>query len=50
LKCTAWKSVREELVRLLPEKSNLSRREIATALVLNREMVRRITLSRDLSF
>jgi len=52
LKCTPWKSVREELVRLLLEKSNLSRRGIAAALVLNREMVRKVavsTVSRDLS-
>ena len=49
LKCTAWKSVREDLVRCLVAKSNLSRRGIAVVLGLNREMVRQILVSRDLS-
>jgi len=49
LKCFEWKPVREELVRLLLDKSNLSRRGIAAALGLNREIVRKIAMSRDLS-
>lgn len=43
------KSLREELIRLLMEKSNLSLRGIAAALGLNREMVRKTPMSMDLS-
>lgn len=43
------KSLREELIKLLMEKSNLSLRGIATTLGLNREMVRKGIVSRDLS-
>lgn len=42
-------SVREELVKLLLVKSNLSRRGIAVALGLNREIVRKAAMSKDLS-
>ena len=49
IKGMVYKSVREELIKLLMEKSNLSLREIATVLGLNREMVRRSALSKDLS-
>ncbi|AJQ29423.1 transposase [Pelosinus fermentans] len=43
------KSLREELVKLLMEKSNLSLRGIAETLELNREMVRKAQVSKDLS-
>ena len=49
LRNTANKAQREELIKLLQEKSNLSLRGIAMALSLNREMVRTATLSKDLS-
>lgn len=49
LKGVANKSAREELIKLLIEKSNLSLRGIAAALGLNREMIRRTFVSRDLS-
>ncbi|ATW26843.1 transposase [Candidatus Formimonas warabiya] len=49
LKSADFKSVREELIRFLLERSNLSGRRIASSLGLNRETVRKITMSRDLS-
>ncbi|GMA98269.1 hypothetical protein PIPA1_10690 [Pelosinus sp. IPA-1] len=49
LKSVGNKSLREELIKLLMEKSNLSLRGIAEKLELNREMVRKVQVSRDLS-
>ena len=49
MRITANKAQREELIKLLQEKSNLSLRGIAMALSLNRERVRTATLSKDLS-
>jgi len=43
------KALREEVVKILLEKSNLSQRRIAVVLGLGREMVRRIVVSTDLS-
>ncbi|MFZ5754015.1 MAG: transposase [Bacillota bacterium] len=41
------RKIREELIQLLLAKSNLSRRGIAAILELNREMVRRASVSRE---
>ncbi|GMA98254.1 hypothetical protein PIPA1_10540 [Pelosinus sp. IPA-1] len=49
LKSVGNKSLREELIKHLMEKSNLSLRGIAEKLELNREMVRKVQVSRDLS-
>lgn len=49
LKDSANKMAREELIKLLLEKYHFSRRGIANILGLNREVVRRDVLSRDLS-
>ena len=49
LRNIANKSLREDLVKLLMEKSNLSLRGIATILGMNREMIRRWVVSKDLS-
>lgn len=43
------KSLKKDLVKLLTEKSNLSLRGIAAILGINREMVRKLAVSRDLS-
>lgn len=45
LKSISNRAVRADLVRTLLEKSDLSRRQIASLLELNREMVRKIALS-----
>ena len=47
LKKADKKQERNELIRLLLEKSNLSRREIAAILGLNRELVRKIAMSKE---
>ncbi|MDF2636722.1 MAG: transposase IS200-family protein [Pelosinus sp.] len=49
LRSVGNKSLREELIKLLMEKSNLSLRGIAETLELNREMVRKLQVSKDLS-
>ena len=49
LRSVGNKSLREELIKLLMEKSNLSLRGIAETLELNREMVRKAQVSKDLS-
>jgi len=49
LKSVVNKSLREELIKHLMEKSNLSLRAIAATLELNREMVRKVRVSKDLS-
>lgn len=47
LKKADKKQERDELIRLLLDKSNLSRREIAAVLGLNRELVRKISMSKE---
>lgn len=47
LKEGANKDIREELIRILVKKSNLSKRNIAIALGLNRETVRKVALSME---
>jgi putative transposase len=49
LRSVGNKSLREELIKLLMEKSNFSLRGIAETLELNREMVRKVQVSKDLS-
>ena len=49
LRSIANKLLREELIKLLMEKSNLSLRGIAATLELNRELVRKVHVSKDLS-
>ena len=49
LKLSGCISARDELIQYLHEKSNLSLRGIAAILELNREMVRRSAVSKDLS-
>jgi putative transposase len=49
LRSVGNKSLREELIKLLMEKSNFSLRGIAETLELNREMVRKMQVSKDLS-
>jgi predicted XRE-type DNA-binding protein len=49
LRSPAFKSEREEIIKLLLEKSSLSQRGIAVLLGLSREMVRRTVVSLHLS-
>jgi hypothetical protein len=49
LRSVGNKSLREELIKLLVEKSNLFLRGIAETLGLNCEMVRKVQVSKDLS-
>lgn len=49
LKNITNRSIREELIKILLEKSDLSLRGIAATLGLSREMIRRTAVSRDLS-